>query len=179
MGSTTTPAPCTRPSSSGLSPWGSSPPAVATTRWPVTTGPLSGVRALDRRHPAVAPLFARECCGASRRSDSCWSLSTPSRPALRRSRSLSSCALAGSPQNSTPGGQVRPSDPLRRRRGIPYVWFGGMVAGEVKDIRTGQQVAADPSSVDAERGRPETVGRQSYAIKLRLRTARSIRFQAR
>jgi histidyl-tRNA synthetase len=40
------------------------------------------------------------------------------------------------------GRQIRYAD----RRGIPYVWFGGTVAGEVKDIRTGKQVAADPSS---------------------------------
>jgi len=40
------------------------------------------------------------------------------------------------------GRQIRYAD----RRGIPYVWFGGTIAGEVKDIRTGKQVAADPSS---------------------------------
>jgi histidyl-tRNA synthetase len=40
------------------------------------------------------------------------------------------------------GRQIRYAD----RRGIPYVWFGGPVGGEVKDIRSGQQVAADPSS---------------------------------
>jgi histidyl-tRNA synthetase len=39
------------------------------------------------------------------------------------------------------GRQIRYAD----RRGIPYVWFGGTVGGEVKDIRTGEQVAADPS----------------------------------
>src|SRR4030095_905463 len=40
------------------------------------------------------------------------------------------------------GRQIRYAD----RRGIPYVWFGGTVGGEVKDIRTGEQVAADPKS---------------------------------
>ncbi|HSN11015.1 MAG TPA: histidine--tRNA ligase [Propionibacteriaceae bacterium] len=39
------------------------------------------------------------------------------------------------------GRQIRHAD----RRGIPYVWFGG-VSGEVKDIRSGDQVAADASS---------------------------------
>jgi histidyl-tRNA synthetase len=39
------------------------------------------------------------------------------------------------------GRQIRYAD----RRGIPYVWFGGSDGGEVKDIRTGEQVAADPS----------------------------------
>lgn len=37
------------------------------------------------------------------------------------------------------GKQIRHAD----RRGIPYVWFA---SGEVKDIRTGEQVAADPDS---------------------------------
>ncbi len=37
------------------------------------------------------------------------------------------------------GKQIRYAD----RRGIPFVWFG---AGEVKDIRSGEQVAADPDS---------------------------------
>ncbi|GAA2184340.1 histidine--tRNA ligase [Brooklawnia cerclae] len=36
------------------------------------------------------------------------------------------------------GKQIRQAD----RRGIPYVWFGGL-QGEVKDIRSGDQVAAD------------------------------------
>jgi histidyl-tRNA synthetase len=39
------------------------------------------------------------------------------------------------------GRQIRYAD----RRGIPYVWFGGTDGGEVKDIRTGEQVAADPA----------------------------------
>jgi histidyl-tRNA synthetase len=40
------------------------------------------------------------------------------------------------------GRQIRYAD----RRRIPYVWFGGTSGGEVKDIRTGEQVAADPTS---------------------------------
>ena len=39
------------------------------------------------------------------------------------------------------GRQIRYAD----RRGIPYVWFGSAV-GEVKDLRSGRQVAADASS---------------------------------
>ena len=37
------------------------------------------------------------------------------------------------------GKQIRYAD----RRGIPFVWFA---TGEVKDIRSGAQVAADPAS---------------------------------
>jgi histidyl-tRNA synthetase len=40
------------------------------------------------------------------------------------------------------GRQIRYAD----RRSIPFVWFGGTVGGEVKDIRSGEQVSADPSS---------------------------------
>ena len=32
------------------------------------------------------------------------------------------------------------------RRGIPFVWFGTESGHEVKDIRSGQQVAADPAA---------------------------------
>jgi histidyl-tRNA synthetase len=40
------------------------------------------------------------------------------------------------------GRQIRYAD----RRGIPYVWFGSSTAGEVKDIRSGEQGPADPAS---------------------------------
>jgi histidyl-tRNA synthetase len=40
------------------------------------------------------------------------------------------------------GKQIRYAD----RRGIPYVWFGAGESGEVKDIRSGEQVPADPAS---------------------------------
>ncbi len=40
------------------------------------------------------------------------------------------------------GKQIRHAE----RRGIPYVWFGGTEDGQVKDIRSGDQVAADPRS---------------------------------
>src|SRR5699024_7727027 len=44
------------------------------------------------------------------------------------------------------GKQIRHAD----RRGIPYVWFTnfdkGQAVHEVKDIRSGEQVAADPTS---------------------------------
>jgi histidyl-tRNA synthetase len=40
------------------------------------------------------------------------------------------------------GRQIRYAD----RRGIPFVWFGSAGASEVKDIRSGDQVAADPTT---------------------------------
>ena len=38
------------------------------------------------------------------------------------------------------GKQIRYAD----RRGIPYVWFGGLADGEIKDLRSGEQVPATP-----------------------------------
>ena len=40
------------------------------------------------------------------------------------------------------GKQIRYAE----RRGIPYVWFSGRPAHEVKDIRSGDQVDADPDA---------------------------------
>ncbi len=51
------------------------------------------------------------------------------------------CEVAASAQKF--GKQIRYAE----RRGIPYVWFTGADGGhEVKDIRTGEQVAADPAT---------------------------------
>lgn len=47
------------------------------------------------------------------------------------------CEVA--PKADKYGKQIRYAD----RRGIPFVWFGG---GEVKDIRSGEQVPADPDA---------------------------------
>ncbi len=55
-----------------------------------------------------------------------------------RSRGIA-CEVAASPQKF--GKQIRYAE----RRGIPYVWFPGG-SHEVKDIRTGDQVAADPDA---------------------------------
>ena len=49
------------------------------------------------------------------------------------------CEVAASPQKF--GRQIR----FAERRGIPYVWFPGG-SHEVKDIRSGEQVAADPET---------------------------------
>jgi histidyl-tRNA synthetase len=51
------------------------------------------------------------------------------------------CEVAASPQKF--GKQIRYAE----RRGIPYVWFPGADGGhEVKDIRSGDQVPADPAA---------------------------------
>jgi histidyl-tRNA synthetase len=46
------------------------------------------------------------------------------------------------PEAAKFGRQIRYAD----RRGIPYVWFGAGEADEVKDIRSGDQVPADPAT---------------------------------
>jgi histidyl-tRNA synthetase len=50
------------------------------------------------------------------------------------------CEVAPAPQRF--GKQIRYAE----RRGIPYVWFPGASGHEVKDIRTGEQVGADPAT---------------------------------
>jgi len=50
------------------------------------------------------------------------------------------CEVAASAQKF--GKQIRYAE----RRGIPYVWFTGEAGHQVKDIRTGEQVAADPAT---------------------------------
>src|SRR3954453_5375873 len=50
------------------------------------------------------------------------------------------CEVAASAQKF--GKQIR----FAERRGIPYVWFPGEGTHEVKDIRSGEQVAAEPAS---------------------------------
>ena len=51
------------------------------------------------------------------------------------------CEVAAAPQKF--GKQIRYAE----RRGIPFVWFAGADGGhEVKDIRSGEQVAADPAT---------------------------------
>jgi len=55
------------------------------------------------------------------------------------------------------GKQIRYAD----RRGIPFVWFGAGLSGEVKDIRTGEQLPADAArwSPPAEDLRPQVRAR--------------------
>ena len=95
----------------------------------------------------LAPLLTRGVLAASRTVPSaCWwrSPTTPGGPRVCAWRRH--CARAGSPVEVAPsaekfGKQIRYAD----RRGIPYVWFLTDEGDQVKDIRSGEQVDADPS----------------------------------
>jgi histidyl-tRNA synthetase len=93
----------------------------------------------------LAPLIGAGRLRASGRCRPwCWSRSTRNRPGPRRSR-WPSCSAIGiacevAPAADKFGKQIRYAD----RRGIPFVWFGGREGGQVKDLRSGDQHAADP-----------------------------------
>ncbi len=95
----------------------------------------------------LAPLLGRGGLTASRIVPSCVLVAVDDEDSREvamgvavalRSRGIP-CEVA--PKADKYGKQIRYAD----RRGIPYVWFGG-VAGEVKDIRSGEQQAADAAS---------------------------------
>ena len=87
---------------------------------------------------------------------------------LTSSRSVPTCVLVAVDSEDTRERALRTADQLRRRgvptevapkadkfgkqiryadrRGIPFVWFGAGEHDEVKDIRSGDQVAADPQA---------------------------------
>jgi histidyl-tRNA synthetase len=67
------------------------------------------------------------------------------------------CEVAAAAQKF--GKQIR----FAERRGIPYVWFPGEGTHEVKDIRSGEQVAADPASWNppAEDLRPQVTTKET------------------
>jgi histidyl-tRNA synthetase len=96
------------------------------------------------------PLFARSKLTASRSVPSAVLVALPddaSRPAsdavatTLRARGI---ATEVAPSAVKYGRQIRYAD----RRGIPFVWFPatGDTGHEVKDIRSGAQAAADPST---------------------------------
>src|SRR5262249_36266286 len=94
----------------------------------------------------VMPLIARGAVAASRSVPSAVLVALASdetRPASEavarelRSRGIA-CEVAGSADKY--GKQIRYAE----RRGIPFVWFPD--AGEVRDIRTGDQVPADATT---------------------------------
>jgi histidyl-tRNA synthetase len=97
----------------------------------------------------LGPLFGRDALTVSRPVPTCVLVALPdepSRPAgLRVAAALrrSGIPTEVSPSAAKYGKQIR----YAQRRGIPYVWFPGAgQAGEVKDIRSGDQVPADPTT---------------------------------
>src|SRR4030095_10472505 len=96
----------------------------------------------------LAPLFAKGMLRASRPVPTAVLVAVDSeetRPtAVEVAEQLRARGISTevAPRAEKFGRQIRYAD----RRSIPYVWFGGTVGGEVKDIRTGVQVAADPKS---------------------------------
>jgi histidyl-tRNA synthetase len=93
----------------------------------------------------LAPLLGRGLLTASRPVPTAVLVAVESeetRPAAMavaeqlRSRGI---ATEVAPRADKFGRQIRYAD----RRGIPFVWFGAGMSGEVKDIRTGEQLPAD------------------------------------
>jgi histidyl-tRNA synthetase len=97
----------------------------------------------------LAPLLARGLVDADRSVPSCVLVALPSpddRPRAREvARALRARGIATevAPTAAKFGRQIRHAD----RRGIPYVWFPGTdgAGDQVKDIRSGDQVDADPA----------------------------------
>ncbi|UMG94948.1 His/Gly/Thr/Pro-type tRNA ligase C-terminal domain-containing protein [Nocardioides sp. TF02-7] len=101
----------------------------------------------------VVPLLARTGLAADRKvpsavyvavSDEQTRAASDAVATALRARGIP-CEVAASAQKF--GKQIRNAE----RRGIPYVWFpavgdDGATSHEVKDIRSGNQVAADPAS---------------------------------
>jgi len=93
----------------------------------------------------LAPLLAKGTLTASRTVPSCVLVAVDSEQTRGEADVVAARLRArGIPTEVAPradrfGKQIRYAD----RRGIPFVWFS---SGEVKDIRTGEQVAADPDA---------------------------------
>ena len=150
-GSTTTPAPSTRPSSSGTRTSARSAPAAGTTPWPPTGA---------RRYPGVGISLGRDPAGVGCCSAAAWcgqpvgadlraGRRRPTRPAGPTSRRGSRHALRArgiaaevAPEADKFGKQIRHAD----RRGHPVRLVPRHRRASVKDIRCGEQVAADPAS---------------------------------
>ena len=96
----------------------------------------------------LAPLFAKGMLRASRPVPTAVLVSVDSEETRATAIEVAEqLRTRGIPTEVAPraekyGRQIRYAD----RRGIPFVWFGGTVGGEVKDIRSGEQVSADPAS---------------------------------
>ena len=95
----------------------------------------------------LVPLLAQGRIGASRSVPSAVLVALPHEDSRGRCDVIAQQLRArGIPTEVSPtaqkyGRQIR----FAERRGIPYVWFPGGDADEVKDIRSGEQVPADPS----------------------------------
>jgi histidyl-tRNA synthetase len=99
----------------------------------------------------LGPLFARGLIGASRPSPSCVLVAVPDEEQRGASRSVATALRARgiacevAPSAAKYGRQIRYAE----RRGIPFVWFpsGATASGvdEVRDIRSGEQVPAQPT----------------------------------
>ena len=93
----------------------------------------------------LAPLIARGQLVASRSVPTCVLVAVDAEETRAAAMAVAAQLRArGIPTEVAPkadmvGKQIRYAD----RRGIPYVWFSD---GSVKDIRSGEQVAADPAS---------------------------------
>ncbi len=100
----------------------------------------------------LAPLVARGLIDADRSVPSCVLVAVPDDASRAASRDVAARLRSrGIPTEVAPaaakyGRQIRHAD----RRGIPYVWFppspGSAESHQVKDIRSGDQVDADPDA---------------------------------
>jgi histidyl-tRNA synthetase len=97
----------------------------------------------------LVPLLSRGVLTASRSTPSAVLVAVPAEALRRDSEAVAAtlrargiaCEVA--PSAAKYGKQIRHAE----RRGIPYVWFPGDAGShEVKDIRSGEQVTADPGS---------------------------------
>ena len=110
---------------------------------------VPGRRDLVGRLPAARPLFGRGLVRATRSVPTCVLVAVVRRGARAGSDAVAAALRArGIPTEVAPradrfGKQIRYAD----RRGIPFVWFPADAgAGSVKDIRSGDQVDADPAT---------------------------------
>jgi histidyl-tRNA synthetase len=98
----------------------------------------------------LGPLFARGLVRASRATPTCVLVAVPDEDQRAGCRSVATALRArGVPSEVSPsaakyGRQIRYAE----RRGIPFVWFPSAATqsglDEVRDIRSGEQVAAEP-----------------------------------
>ena len=153
-GSTTTPAPSTRPSCSGTRTSARSAPAGATTPWPATAPTATRASASRSGSPGWCPrLVSAAWSGATRGRAHLRAGRLPSDEERRSVCDRIAAALRrrGIPVEVAPSAaQVRQADPARRpaRHPVRLVPAGSTAEGghEVRDIRSGEQVPADPAT---------------------------------